>query len=145
MTQTRLPGALIQTGSIPGSALSGSVEIQSMTISGLADLTRYALATSSLGNASGSMSINLTNGNYFVATTTNTTNWSFTNVAGSRAVGFVLSLTSGGNSAQTWPNSVRWPNGTPPSLTSAGVDILTFITDNGGTAWRGVLSMKDSK
>lgn len=134
MTETRLSGQYIKSGSIPSSALSGALA-----------LSGYSLATSTLGTASGSMSISIASGNYFTATTTDVTNWTFTNVPGSRAVGFVLTLTNGGFASQTWPTSVKWPNGTPPSLTVAGVDTLTFLTDNGGTAWRGVLSMKDSK
>jgi hypothetical protein len=91
------------------------------------------------------MSINLNNGNYFSATTTDVTTWAIDNTPGSRAVGFVLSLVSGGAFTQIWPNSVIWPAGVAPSLTAAGLDTLTFITDNEGAAWRGVLSIKDSR
>jgi hypothetical protein len=127
-----------------GLIVSGGLDVDG-GITGSLYATGYSLATSSLGNASGSMSINLNNGNYFSATSTDVTTWGIDNTPGSRAVGFVLSLVSGGAFTQIWPNSVIWPNGVAPTLTAAGQDTLTFITDNGGTAWRGVLSIKDSR
>jgi hypothetical protein len=131
-------GSAVITGSL---LVSGS----GVTITGSLQTDRYSLGLVSLGNASGSMSINLNNGNYFTATTTAATNWSITNTPSNRAVGFVLALTSGGAQTQTWPSEVKWPNATAPTLTAAGQDTLTFITDNGGTTWRGVLSIKDSR
>jgi hypothetical protein len=32
---------------------------------------------------------------------------------------------------------VKWPGGTAPTLTSSGVDMLTFTTYDGGTTWFG--------
>ena len=48
---------------------------------------------------------------------------------------------------QTWPASVRWQNGTAPTLTrgEANVDVLVFMTDDGGTNWRGAVSIFDSR
>jgi hypothetical protein len=131
-------GNAVITGSL---LVSGS----GLTITGSMNTDRYSLGIASLGNASGSMSINLANGNYFTATSTNTTNWSIDNTPTNRAVGFVLAIVSGGAQTQQWPVAVKWPNATAPTLTEAGQDTLTFITDNGGTTWRGVLSIKDSR
>jgi len=36
-----------------------------------------------------------------------------------------------------WPAAVDWAGGTAPSLTSSGVDILTFTTVDAGTTWYG--------
>jgi len=118
----------------------------SVAISGSLSTDRYDLSITSLGNASGSMSIDLSVANYFTATSTNTTNWSIINTPSNRAVGFALAIVSGGAVANTWPTSVQWPNGSPPVLTpSGGLDVVTFITDNAGNPWRGVLSIKDSR
>jgi hypothetical protein len=118
----------------------------SLIITGSLLTHTYALITSSLGNASGSMSINLTNANYFTAVASASTTWTFNNPPTNRSVGFVLLLVSGGAVTQTWPATVRWPNGSAPVLTpSGGVDVLTFITDDTGTNWRGVLSMVNSQ
>ena len=82
------------------------------------------------------------NGNYFSATVGGITTWTFSNpLASPNACGFVIELTNGGAYAITWPAAVKWPSGTAPTLTAAGVDVLVFITDDGGTTWRGVASM----
>jgi hypothetical protein len=82
-------------------------------------------------------------GNYFTKTITATTVWTFTNVPAT-AFGFILVLTNGGSQSVTWPASVKWPNATIPTLTVSGVDVLTFLTDDSGTTWRGVMSMQNS-
>jgi hypothetical protein len=111
-----------------------------------AQMMGYSLKTNALGSGSGNRTIDINLGNYVTATTTGTTTWTFSNPAASpNASGFVLELTNGGSAAQNWPGGIRWPGGTAPTLTASGVDILTFITDDGGTNWRGVASMLDSK
>jgi hypothetical protein len=98
-----------------------------------------------LGSGSGSRTIDLTLGNFVSATVTGTTTWTFSNPFTSpTAVVFILELTNGGSAALTWPAAVKWPNGTAPALTASGVDLLTFVTDDGGTTWRGVLSIRNS-
>lgn len=84
-------------------------------------------------------------GNYFTKTASGALTWTFTNVPASRAFVVILELTNGGTGTQTWPASMKWPGGTAPTLTTSGVDLLGFITDDGGTTWRGVQLMKDSK
>lgn len=84
-------------------------------------------------------------GNYYIKTASGALTWTFTNVPASRAFSVLLELTNGGTGTQTWPASVKWPGGTAPTLTTSGVDLLGFITDDSGTTWRGVQLMKDSK
>lgn len=84
-------------------------------------------------------------GNYFIKTATGALTWTVTNVPASRAYSFILELTNGGTGTQTWFSGIKWPGGTAPTLTTSGVDVLGFITDDGGTTWRGVQLMKDSK
>ena len=36
-----------------------------------------------------------------------------------------------------WPAAVDWAGGDAPSLTSSGVDVLTFTTLDAGTIWYG--------
>lgn len=84
-------------------------------------------------------------GNVFTKTASGALTWTFSNVPASRAFTVILELTNGGTGTQTWPAAVKWPSGTAPTLTASGVDILGFITDDGGTNWRGVMLMKDSK
>ena len=122
-------------------ALSGSPFINSNRT-----LTYYGTTHNVLGSGSGTRDINLTLGNFVSATVAGTTTWTFSNpIASPASIGFVLELTNGGSAALTWPAAVKWPGGTAPTLTASGVDVLTFITDDGGTIWRGVVSMLDSK
>ena len=84
-------------------------------------------------------------GNYFIKTATGALTWTVTNVPATRAYSFLLELTNGGTGTQTWYSGIKWPGGTAPTLTTSGVDVIGFITDDGGTTWRGVQLMKDSK
>ncbi len=54
-------------------------------------------------------------------------------------VEMVVEITNGGNAGATvtWSSSVDWAGGSPPTLTAAGIDILRFVTRDGGTNWRG--------
>ena len=98
-----------------------------------------------LGSGSGSRTIDLSLGNYVSATVAGSTTWTFSNPFTSpTAVVFILELTNGGSAVLTWPAAVKWPNGTAPTLTASGIDLLSFITDDGGTTWRGVLSIRNS-
>ena len=109
-------------------------------------ITYYGTTHNALGSGSGSRTIDLSLGNFVSSTITGATTWTFTNpIASPAAIGFVLELTNGGSATQTWPASVKWPGGTAPTLTVSGIDVLTFFTDDGGTNWRGVVSMLDSK
>ena len=110
-------------------------------------LKDYSLTRVDLGNATGSIIIDLENGNYFTAISTGTTTWTFSNPPSDvTAGGFILELTNGGSQTQNWPTpNTKWPGGIAPNLTSSGVDLLVFVTDDAGTIWRGVASMLDSK
>ena len=102
----------------------------------------YGLEHSALGSVSGATTIDVLNGNYFSATVAGITTWTFSNpLASPNACGFVIELTNGGAYAITWPVAVKWPGGTAPTLTTTGVDVLVFITDDGGTTWRGIASL----
>ena len=109
-------------------------------------LQNYAVVRNQLGSVSGSRTINLNLGGYVSATSTGITTWAFTNpTASPNASGFVLELTNGGSFVQVWPTTVRWPSSIAPTLTTTGVDLLVFITDDGGLNWRGSLVMIDSR
>ena len=106
-------------------------------VRGWADVPQVTPSTN-LGSGSGSRSLDQSLGSYFSATVSGTTTWSFTNVpATGNGYGFALELTNGGSAAQTWPAAVAWDGGTAPTLQSSGVDILGFLTRDGGTTWRG--------
>ena len=121
-------------------SLSGSLFINSTKA-----INQYGTTHNVLGSGSGSRTIDLSLGNYVSATVAGSTTWTFSNPFTSpTAVVFILELTNGGSAVLTWPAAVKWPNGTAPTLTASGIDLLSFITDDGGTTWRGVLSIRNS-
>lgn len=154
-------GATTLTGYIKGSgtsALTASAAIPVADVTGAAPLaspTFTGTATFATLDALGSVRSNITTvaasavdcatGNYFTKTASGALTWTVTNVPASRAYSFILELTNGGTGTQTWFSGIKWPGGTAPTLVSSGVDVLGFITDDGGTTWRGVQLMKDSK
>ncbi len=73
----------------------------------------------------------------FTKTITANTTFSFSNVPSGVLCSATVILTNGGAYSVAWPSSVKWPGGTAPTLTSSGVDMLTFTTYDGGTTWFG--------
>jgi hypothetical protein len=105
----------------------------------------YAETVTSPTISSGTLTLNLENGNVFtVSLNAAITTFSVTNPpASGRAGSFTLILTADGTArAVTWGDAVKWPGGVAPTLTSANnkVDVLTFITTDAGTTWRGFVS-----
>ena len=100
----------------------------------------YSEAVSALGDlGGGSDNLDIENGNVISATiSTSESTLSFTNPSASGSCcSFTLILTNGGSQTVNWPAAVDWAGGTAPSLTSSGVDILTFTTVDAGTTWYG--------
>ena len=68
-----------------------------------------------------------------------------TNALSGAATSLTLIITNGGAQPLTFRsgshsgsgNYVRWAGGTPPTLTTSGIDIITLMTYDGGTYWNG--------
>lgn len=119
----------------------GTIATQSATSADLKG--RFAPIRQALGSGSGNRQINLASGEYVSATATGTATWSFTGQPGSGyGTGFILELTNGGAYSQSFPG-VYWANGTVPTLTSSGTDIIVFL--HNGSRWAGALWAKDAK
>lgn len=103
----------------------------------LKDYGEEVNAIGSIGG--GTQDIDLTLGNVVTGTVdTSTTTFTFSNpTAAGDACSFTLILTNGGSQTVNWPASVDWAGATAPTLTAAGVDVLTFTTLDGGTTWLG--------
>jgi hypothetical protein len=82
------------------------------------------------------LDINCSLGNYFTKTINGASTFTFSNVPASRAYSFTLELTVTSGAA-TWPAAVQWPGGTAPTLGTGKTSLLMFVTDDGGTRWRG--------
>jgi len=50
-----------------------------------------------------------------------------------------MELLGAGNNAPVWPATVNWPGAIEPTWTSGGLDIVSFVTRDGGTTWNGML------
>lgn len=88
--------------------------------------------------------IDLSAGEYFTKTISGATTITFSNIPSGYS-GWVLEITNGGSAAVTWPASVKWGGGVAAVLTAAGVDILVFTTDDGGTTVRAGIFSTDNK
>ena len=105
-----------------------------------AELKSYAETINSIGSiGGGTQDIDLALGNVVTATVdTSATTFTFSNPPTSGKSGsFTLKLTNGGSQTVNWSASVLWPDNTAPTLTASGVDVLTFVTTNNGTTWKG--------
>ena len=112
-----------------------------------ANLLDYGEVTNAIGGTGGgTQDIDLTLGNNVVATVDTSTNtFTFSNpTASDELCGFTLFLTNGGSQTVNWPAAVDWAGATAPTLTTSGLDILVFITTDGGTIWHGMVSSADS-
>jgi len=74
--------------------------------------------------------------NYFIKTINANTTFTFTNAPSSRAFGFTLELTHTSGTV-TWPAEVKWPSDAAPTLTTGKTHLFMFVTDDGGSRWRG--------
>lgn len=86
--------------------------------------------------------IDLSAGNVFTKTISAYTSFTITGVPQGKSTMFNLVLTNGGAYTVTWPASVKWTAGGPPTLTESGVDVLTFLTADGGTTWYGTMAVQ---
>ena len=112
-----------------------------------ANLLDYGEVTNAIGaTGGGAQDIDLTLGNNVVATVDTSANtFTFSNpTASDELCGFTLFLTDGGSQTVNWPAAVDWASATAPTLTTSGLDILVFITTDGGTIWHGMVASADS-
>jgi len=95
---------------------------------------------------SGTLTIDLSAGTVFnVTNNADITTFTIANAASGQASAFTLFLKGDGTTpghAQTWPTNVKWPSGLAPTLTTTNgkVDVLTFVSNDGGTTWFGFVA-----
>ena len=83
------------------------------------------------------LDIDLSTGNYFTKTINANSTFTFSNPPASGTVGsFTLELTHTSGTV-TWPASVKFPADTAPTLTTGKTHLFVFVTDDGGTRYRG--------
>ena len=83
------------------------------------------------------LDIDLSTGNYFTKTINGNSTFTFSNTPASGTVGsFTLELTHTSGTV-TWPSSVKFNADTAPTLTTGKTHLFFFVTDDGGTRYRG--------
>lgn len=102
-------------------------------VGGSATIYQYSTLTSYNNDVS------LSTGNYFAETLTGNTTYTFSNAGAVQA--FQMEITGASTYTITWPASVEWVAGAAPASPSVGeTDIYTFVTDDGGTSYIGLLT-----
>lgn len=120
-------------------AITGTATLVNATFSGLLTLLSLAETYTAPAITAGTLTIDLTLGTVFnVANNANITTFSIINTTASHAESFTLFLKANGTGyTQAWGSSVKWPSTVAPSLTTGNnaVDVITFVTNDGGTTW----------
>jgi len=130
-------GATGATGIIP-------LSVPTLAITGEAALGIPVTTKATPTISSGTLTLNLSTANLFYVTLNAITSVVFSNAPTSPKVfSFMLQFAANGNPyAVTWPVGVKWPNSTPPTITTTNgkIDTFTFITHDGGTNWFGIVN-----
>jgi hypothetical protein len=131
--------ALTASAAIPVADVTGAAPLASPTFTGTATFATTDALGPVRGNitAVAALAIDCSLGNYFTKTISANSTFTFTNVPATRAFAFTLELTHTSGTI-TWPTAVKWPSDTAPTLTTGKTHLFTFVTDDGGTRWRGV-------
>lgn len=105
-------------------------------------IKNYSEEVNTVGTTGPTETLDLTVANVHDITMDEACTFTFSNPpASGKAGSFTLILR--GAFAATWPASVDWAGGSAPTF-SLVVDIVTFITVDGGTIWHGMLGSADS-
>lgn len=112
------------------------------------NLLDCGIITNAIGSiGGGEQVIDIENGNSVSATVdTSETTFVFSNPTDPDELCiFTLFLTDGASETVNWPESVDWADGAAPDLTVSGLDILVFVTIDGGAIWHEQSFSIDSK
>ena len=123
--------------------VNSTMNFTNITTTG-ATISGYKTGRIDLGTTSGTVNLDLSLSNDFTCTLNGNTTFNIINTPSTGVVGFSLQLNGGGSYTVTFTNA-KYPAATAPALTAGGIDVITFITYDNGTSWRGTVAMKDSR
>ncbi len=99
--------------------------------------SKFTGGVSQVATAMGALELDLNTSNYFTKTISGNSTFTFANPAASGTVSiFMLELTHSSGTV-TWPSSVKWNADTAPTLTTGKTHLFMFVTDDGGSRYRG--------
>ena len=128
------------TGALTATSFVGAGSTAAQTaITSVGTLTAITIdgAYEQVAEAVGALDIDCSTGNYFTKTINANSTFTFSNPAASGTVtSFTLELTHTSGTV-TWPASVKWNADTAPTLTAGKTHLFMFVTDDGGTRYRG--------
>jgi len=135
-------GAIKELSDDTSPSLGGNLDAADYIV-GKPVIKDYAEAVKAHGTTGGSITCNLEDGNIQTITLNAATTFTFSNPPASGKAGSLTLIINQGTTAYavTWPSSVDWSGGSAPDLSTVSTDyVLTFLTLDGGTTWRGWLS-----
>ena len=98
------------------------------------NLKDYSEDVNAIGTVNSNTAVNFENGNVQTVTIGGNCEFSFSNPPASGKAGTVtLLITNGGAHTTTFASAIKFPGGVAPSLTASGIDIVSFVTTDGGT------------
>ena len=129
------------------SLVVGDVEIPddlgvvTLTATGNVKSKTYTETTAAVGYSGGTATADLASANNFSMNFNANTSYTF-DLTGAPsgagdAYGCTLTLDTTGGAALTWGSSIQWSGGVAPTLAVDNVSVLTFITTDGGTSFKG--------
>ena len=137
-------GAMKEVSDDTSPSLGGNLDAADYII-GRPVIKDYAETVYAHGTTGGAKTIDLTNGNIHTITLNAATTFAFSNPPATGKAGSLTLIINQGTTAYavTWPSSVDWSGGSAPNLSKVSTDyVLTFLTLDAGTTWRGWLSGK---
>ena len=124
---------LAGAGSAAGTSIANTFTAEQTFNAGVSIDGAYEQAVEAVA----ALDIDLSTGNYFTKTINANSTFTFSNPPTSGTIGsFTLELTHTSGTV-TWPASVKFPADTAPTLTAGKTHVFIFVTDDGGTRYRG--------
>lgn len=135
-TFTGTPAAPTATQGTNTTQVATTAYVQTETGSKLSTTGGGKDTVSNLGSLTGTIGIDLANGNSFYGTLTGNTTFTMTGFTNAKECEFVLSIVQDTTPRSlTWPAAVKWSGGTVPSVSTASGarDVFVFRSRDGGT------------